>query len=615
MSITLELRQTISHDEVIRWLTQAHYARKDVVTFYGQYSRVGDSITVFPVNSLNPVRIEFLGSSIDVIRQLDEELTKISSITLIPNTVDADGLVFEPEQYLVHIDHGIGQFRTLGMRQVGSFVSHTRSDQNEQGWQPYLILDYANGAELFVPPDQAHKLTHYIGSRAPVLSTLGSQRWQSTRKKVEESLFKLAKELLVIAAQREIHPREPHKIQPDWLAMVSDEFPHTETDDQSKAIADVISDLGKPKPMDRLICGDVGFGKTEVALRAAAAVASTGKQVALLAPTTLLTNQHAALFKERFKNLPVRVEGLNRFASESEQNRIVEDLKNGQVDIVIGTHRLLSHDIAFSNLGLLIIDEEQKFGVKHKEQLKKLRAEVDILTLSATPIPRTLFTGLSGLRDISLIQTPPKKRLAIETKVTKTSDELLVKAVLDEAKRGGQAFILHNDVLTIENRAHHLRQLMPDIRLEVAHGQMSEQRLSNTMTAMIEGKVDCLLTSTIIESGLDIVNANTLIVEKADHFGLSDLYQLRGRIGRGDRQAYAYFFYDVPELSRAAKMRFDALRESQELGSGYSIALRDLEIRGGGNVLGKEQHGNMEAIGLSLYTKLLQATIKKLQKN
>ncbi len=609
----------MSQRDAVTWLDSAHYSLVENLTFYGQYTRRGDTILVWPVNHTVPVRLEFLGDQMEQMREQEDGQIKerITNLVIMPNIVDDDGLRFEPGQYVVHLDHGIGQFRTLAMRQIPKYASNVSvfAEPHKSGdvWMPFLIIDYAKGAELFVPPDAAHKLTHYIGGRAPVLSMLGSKRWATTKKKVEESIFKMSRELLVVAAQRELHQRPPLVLQAEWLNKVSTDFPYDPTDDQYKAIEAVISDLQAARPMDRLICGDVGFGKTEVAIRAAAAVVSAGKQVAILAPTTLLTQQHVATFQERLKSLPVTIKALSRFTPNDEEAQAVLDFSTGRVDVVIGTHRLLQPDIKPKDLGLLIIDEEQKFGVRHKEQLKELRAEVDILTLSATPIPRTLFLGLSGLRDISLIMTPPKKRLPIKTTIARHDDDMMKQAMDVELKRHGQVFVLHNDVMTIENRAREIRAMVPEATVAVAHGQMPEERLSAVMAKMIHSEIDVLVTSTIIESGLDMPNVNTLIVEKADHFGLSDLYQIRGRVGRSDRQAFAYFFHDIPELPLAARQRFTALLESETLGSGYTVALRDLEIRGGGNVLGKEQHGNMEAIGLSLYTKLLQLTVKKLQ--
>lgn len=610
----LVVNETKTLINVQRWLVDCGYEKVDEVKFWGQYSIFGDRLTVYAVNQIYPTKIDFFGNVIERITTCrtpeKTEAEELRQVEFAPNILDADGLRFEPGQYVVHMDHGIGQFRTMGMRE---WQDESLLIKGSGIWSPYLILDYAEGAELYVPPEQAGKLTHYIGGRSPQLSKLGSQRWQTTKKHVEESLFKLARELLEIAAKREIKTRPSYKIQNEWLSLVVDEFPYVETDDQQRAIDAILNDFMNTRPMDRLICGDVGFGKTEVALRAITAAVSAGKQVAVLAPTTLLVEQHFATISERLKGLPIAVAKLSRFVSSELKQKTAEELAKGLVDVVVGTHALLKDGISFKNLALLVIDEEQRFGVRHKEKLKKMRAEIDVLTLSATPIPRTLFSGLSGLRDISLIMTPPAKRLPIKTEIIKKDDEKLVEYVSNEIKRGGQVFILHNDVVSIAARVRVLRQLMPDMRIEFAHGQMPETQLAKTMSKMIAGEIDILVTSTIIESGLDMPNVNTLIVEKADRFGLADLYQLRGRVGRSDRQAHALFFYDVPELTKEAQLRFKALKESEELGSGYNIAIRDLEIRGGGNVLGKEQHGNMEAVGLSLYTKMLKLTVERLK--
>ncbi|MFA6081916.1 MAG: DEAD/DEAH box helicase [Patescibacteria group bacterium] len=611
-NLSLSINQHVTQSDIIRWLNDNCYSRSETISSYGQYSVIGDVIKIFPVNYPNPFQISFYGDLIESMQKYaDDQKTLVDHMNISPNIVDSDELRFEPGQYVVHVDHGIGLFKTLGLRRTDQFVENNLSHRLE--YQPFLIIEYADGGELFVPPEQSGKLTHYVGARHPVLSKLGSQRWQTTKKKIEESLFKMSRELLLIAAKRQIKQRSPLKIQGDWIKLMSDQFPYDETDDQYKAIEAVLSDLSSTRIMDRLICGDAGFGKTEVAVRAAGACASAGYQVAILTPTTILARQHTATFTNRLASLPINIVELSRFVSEKDQQSAIERISSGKADIIIGTHRLLSKDVKFHNLGMLIVDEEQKFGVKHKEAIKHQRAEVDVLTLSATPIPRTLFLGLSGLRDISLIVSPPKKRLPTISKVGKTDEGIIIQALKEEKARGGQSFILHNEVETISNRVDQLRKQLPDHVIKFAHGQMPENQLANTMSEMINGKIDVLVTSTIIENGLDIPNANTLIVEKADHFGLSDLYQIRGRIGRSDKQSYAYFFYAVPELSQLARQRFTALLESDQLGSGYTIATRDLEIRGGGNVLGKEQHGNMEAVGLSLYTKMLQLVIKKMQ--
>lgn len=597
--------------DLVAYLVTANYQRNGSVNYFGQFCELGDRVIVYPINMPHKVSIDFYGNIVETIKVENADNTLAKEITIEPNIIDSDGLRFEPGQYVVHIDHGIGLFKTLGMRETNSFVDKTAvfnrhgKTQINSPWEPFLILEYASGAELFVPPAQASKLTHYIGKRNPALSSLGSKRWEATRKKVEESIFKISRELLAIAAKRQIHERTPYKVNDEWLNIVSSGFPYDETDDQQHAISDVLFDLCRNQPMDRLVCGDVGFGKTEVAIRAAAAVLSAGRQVAVLAPTTILAQQHFGVMSKRFSELPINMGLLSRLVPNDKQKEYIEKLAIGNVDLIIGTHSILQSDVKFKDLGLVIIDEEQRFGVKHKEYFKKLRFDIDVLTLSATPIPRTLFAGLSGLRDISLISTPPKNRLSVDTKVAKHNDEIIVAAINNELKRGGQTFVLHNDVVSINARAEAIRKLLPTARVAVAHGQMGEGSLASIMARTINGEVDVLVTSTIIENGLDIPNVNTLIVEKADHFGLSDLYQLRGRIGRSIKQAYAIFLHENKELTPMALDRFKALQDFDQLGSGYQIALKDLEIRGGGNVLGKEQHGNMEAVGLSLYTKML----------
>ncbi len=608
---------------LIKWLCDVNFERTDRVTTFGQFSVVGDRIKIYPINNRWPLVIDLLGEKVESITILSSPKPKrVSSFTLNPNFLDADGLRFLPGQYVVHLDHGIGLFKGLGL--------HRRLDESDNNpnpyqtdslnllqstddkWDPYLIIEYADGAELFVPPKYSDKITHYIGSRRPVLAKLGSSRWQATKKHVEESLFKLAKELLDVAAKRKKFHRQIYNYSSSWLEMVDRGFPYLPTDDQQKAIDDVLNDLSADYPMDRLICGDVGFGKTEVAIRAATAVISCGKQVVMLCPTTLLAQQHFATFSERLSELPINIAILSRLVPGSEQDETKQKINQGKVDLIIGTHGLLRDDIIYPNLGLLIIDEEQRFGVKDKEHLKKIKIGIDILTLSATPIPRTLFSSLSGLRTISLIQTPPKRRKPIVTEVRLFNSAEMIQLIDREVKRGGQVIVLHNRVSNIQMRTMQLKKALPNLAIDYAHGQMPESRLSAVMSKMIHHGLDCLVVSSIIENGIDLPLANTLIVEEADRFGLADLYQLRGRVGRGDRQAYAYFFYSDKELTKAARQRFKVLTDLTDLGSGYSVALHDMEIRGGGNVLGREQHGNMEAVGLSLYVKLLDFATKKL---
>lgn len=510
----------------------------------------------------------------------------------------------QPGDYVVHVDHGIGRYSGLVQRTV---------DKLER---EYLQIEYADNAQLFVPVHQVDRLTRYVGAdnRAPVLSRLGSADWKNVRSHVKEAVQEVAEDLLELYARRTVI--RGYKFSPDttWQQELEASFPYIETEDQLRVLAEVKSDMESPRPMDRLICGDVGYGKTEVALRAAFKAVSEGRQVAVLVPTTVLAQQHFHTFQERLAAFPVTVEMLSRFRTPQQQKTIVEALGKGQVDILIGTHRLLSGDVQFKDLGLLIIDEEQRFGVTHKEALKQLRTEVDVLTLTATPIPRTLYMALSGVRDISTINTPPEERLPIITHVGPYSPGIVRQAILRELERGGQVFFVHNRVQTIGAMRTHLEKIVPEARIAVAHGQMAEQELSARMEMFTNGEVDILLSTSIIESGLDIPNANTLIVDRADTFGLAQLYQLRGRVGRGAQRAYAYFFRHKrrPPTEDGAQ-RLDTIAENTQLGAGFSIAMRDLEIRGSGDILGARQHGHISAVGFFLYTRLLAEAVKRLR--
>jgi transcription-repair coupling factor (superfamily II helicase) len=506
--------------------------------------------------------------------------------------------------YVVHVDHGIGRFAGLVHRTVDGLA------------REYLAVEYADEAQLFVPVYQADRLTRYVGpdGRSPELSRLGSQEWRSVKTHVKEAVQEVAEDLLNLYAARSVV--QGHAFSPDtvWQQELEASFPYIETDDQVQVLEEVKQDMEASRPMDRLICGDVGYGKTEVALRAAFKAVMDGKQVALLVPTTVLAQQHYHTFQQRLSAFPVEVEMLSRFRTPQQQKDILERLEQGGVDILIGTHRLLSSDVHFKDLGLLIIDEEQRFGVTHKEKLKRLRTEVDVLTLTATPIPRTLYMALSGVRDISTINTPPEERLPVVTHVGPYSKRMVRQAILRELERGGQVFFVHNRVQTIGAMRSHLQQLVPEARLTVAHGQMAENELSERMDQFARGDVDVLLSTSIIESGLDIPNANTLIVDRADTFGLAQLYQLRGRVGRGAQRAYAYFFrHNRKAPTPEGRQRLETIAENTQLGAGFSIAMRDLEIRGTGDILGTRQHGNIAAVGFHLYTRLLAAAVQRLR--
>ncbi len=511
-----------------------------------------------------------------------------------------------PGDYVVHQEHGIGRFEGLVKLNLTGVE------------REYLLIHYAGTDKLYIPTDQLDRVTRFIGmgDAIPALSKLGTSEWTRAKSKVKENVQDVARDLLRLYSQREAevgHAFPPDTEQP-WLQELEDAFPFEETPDQQRAIEEVKSDMEQPRPMDRLVCGDVGYGKTEVALRAAFKAVLDQRQVAILVPTTVLALQHFNTFRDRLKAFPVRVELLSRFRSDKEQKQVLEDLAFGKVDIIIGTHRLLQKDVVFFNLGLLIVDEEQRFGVIHKERLKQMRSEVDVLTMTATPIPRTLHMSLVNLRDMSIIETPPQERLPIRTTIREYDENLVREAILREIDRGGQVFFVHNRVQGIQMIAQKLQQLIPEGRISVGHGQMNEEQLERVMIGFSNGDYDVLVSTTIIENGLDIPNANTIIVNNAAYFGLSQLYQLRGRVGRATQQAYAYFFYNKDaKLTAIQEKRLRAIFEATELGAGFRIAMKDLEIRGAGNLLGAEQSGFMNSVGFDLYCKLLAEAVQELQ--
>lgn len=513
---------------------------------------------------------------------------------------------FQPGDLLVHVDYGIGRFQGLVRRML---------DGTEQ---EYLAIEYANGDVLYVPVHQADRLSRYIGARGqrPAISRLGGTEWQATKSRVRRAVEAVAEDLLELYARRQFSPGFSFSPDGPWQQELEASFPYIETEDQLKVLAEVKQDMESPRPMDRLICGDVGYGKTEVALRAAFKAVLDGKQVAVLVPTTILAQQHFRTFRQRLAPFPTQVEMLSRFRTPAEQREILLRLATGGLDIIIGTHRLLQPDVSFKNLGLVIIDEEQRFGVTHKEFLKKMRTEVDVLTLTATPIPRTLYMALTGARDISTINTPPEERLPIATHVGPYSPRVVRQAILRELERGGQVFFVHNRVQTIGTLRRQVTELVPEARIGVAHGQMPEKELEQRMREFTAGELDVLLSTSIIESGLDIPNANTLIVDRADTFGLAQLYQLRGRVGRGAQRAYAYFFqHRTRGATEEGRQRLDTIAENTQLGAGFNIAMRDLEIRGAGDFLGTRQHGHIAAVGLNLYTRLLSQAIEEIKQS
>ena len=505
-----------------------------------------------------------------------------------------------PGTYVVHIDHGVARF--AGMTRMG----------DESSEQEYLMLEYADSDKLYVPTDQLDRVGSYIGSQdqTPNLTRLGTAEWSRVKERVRESTREIAQELIQLYAERKM--AVGHRFTDDtvWQSELEDSFPFLETPDQLEAIDQVKNDMQQSRPMDRLICGDVGYGKTEVALRAAFKTVSEGMQVAVLVPTTVLAQQHYATLSERLSPYPVNVEVLSRFRTSKEQENVIARMDSGEVDIVIGTHRLLQKDVRFKNLGLVVVDEEQRFGVSHKERFKALRKEVDVLTLSATPIPRTLHMALAGIRDMSIIRTPPEARLPVKTFVSEYSEDIIKEAILRELERGGQVFFLHNRVRTIDQKAAELSELVPEARIVVGHGQMNEDDLESVMTDFGNYKADVLVCTTIIESGIDMPNVNTLLIDRADRFGLSQLYQLRGRVGRGEHRAYAYLLMPAGRrVTETAEQRVEAILEASELGSGFRISMRDMEIRGAGNLLGSAQSGQIHSVGLSLYSQLLEEAV------
>jgi transcription-repair coupling factor (superfamily II helicase) len=511
---------------------------------------------------------------------------------------------FSPGDYVVHLEHGIGRFDGVTRMSI------------EGAEREYALVQYAGSDRVYVPTDQLERLTRYVGSgeSKPHLSKLGGGEWQRTRQRAKAAAADIARELIELYARRRTRPAHAFSEDLPWQGELENSFPYPETPDQMRAVEEVKADMEAPHPMDRLVCADVGYGKTEVAVRASFKAVMDGKQVAVLVPTTILAQQHFETFVERFAAFPVQVEALSRFRTPAQQREILARVATGELDVVIGTHRLLQKDVNFKNLGLLIVDEEQRFGVKHKEQLKRMRESIDVLTLTATPIPRTLHTGLVGIREISVIETPPEGRLPIRTYLQPFDDRLVREALLRELDRDGQVYVVHNKVQTIEAMAEHLRTLVPEARVVVAHGQMDDVLLERVMLSFARQESDVLVCSTIIENGLDIPNVNTIVVNNAHKLGLTQLYQLRGRVGRSANQAYAYLMYprDV-RLSRDASARMEAVFEAQDLGAGFSIAMKDLEIRGTGNLLGAEQSGNATAIGFDLYTRMIGDAVERMR--
>jgi len=630
--IALAVGQELSPQELVRDLVYEGYQYNLTADQPGVYAHRGEIIDVWIPQNQQVTRIRFNPSAIEHISDINATTSAViktlSAVNIIsPDTVplkkttrkkqrDFSFLIdLLPGDYIVHIDHGIGKF--AGLKKI--VITGKEKE--------FFVIEYKENDKLYVPVESADRIDKYIGGGKPTLHRLSGATWMQITQKVKEDVERTAKELIALYAYRTVATAlAAHHDIPEEHEL-ADSFPYDETPDQQQAIIEVLHDLEQSTPMDRLVCGDVGFGKTEVAIRAAFKIVLSGYQVAILAPTTILAQQHYDTFSERLAPFNVSIDVLSRFRSKDQQKKTIRDLKAGTTDIVIGTHRLLSKDIAFRHLGLLIIDEEQKFGVTHKEQIKKIKTNVHVLTLSATPIPRTLHFSLAGVRDMSVISTPPEGRLPIKTIIQPYSDEPIINAIQQEKKRDGQIYYLYNKVETMPSRLKQLQELLPNISIKMAHGQMNEAQLSDIMHQFDIGEIDMLVCSTIIENGLDLPNVNTLIVEDSTKFGLAQLYQLRGRIGRGLRQAYAFFMYhrlgtndtrittngSLMALTEKENKRLEALEEATELGSGFQLAMRDMEIRGVGNILGKAQHGSMRAIGLSLYGRLLAQAVEEIK--
>jgi len=621
-TIKIYKNRHIDPEDLLLRLTAFGYKGCDHTLEEGDFSRRGEIIECFPLNFQSPVRIELYRDKIDRIASYDllsgKRFEDHDAIIMLPikgirprrikkkhdeygdeypinNFID-----IKPGDHVVHTKFGIGIYRGMDRIKVDKkYIDH-------------LVIEYAGRDTLYVPSSDLNLIQKYVTfhKRPPKLQKLGSRSWQRIKRKAQKGVVTFAYELLEMQAKRGALVGHKFSKDTDWQKLLEDAFAYDETPDQAKSAVETKKDMEKPGPMDRLLCGDVGYGKTEVALRAAFKAVMDSKQVCILVPTTILAEQHYNTFRKRMKDFPVRIEMLSRFRTKTEQSIIVDGLKAGTVDIVIGTHRLLSQDIKIKDLGLLIIDEEQRFGVKAKERIKSLKLMVDVLTLTATPIPRTLYMALVGAKNMSVINTPPAKRLAVKTQVVEYTDDFIKRTARKELKRKGQIFFVHNRVRGIEKIANKLKILLPDARIEVGHGRMTERELEKTMLGFIANKIDILVCTTIIESGIDIPNANTIFINRADTFGLADLYQLRGRVGRFTRDAYAYLL--VPKrttLSNDAQKRLSSIQKFSELGSGFKLAMEDLEIRVAGNLLGSEQHGFVEAVGFDLYCRLLKSAI------
>ena len=625
-TLFLEKDLAIRPAEILRRLTDFGYERSHTVSGQGLFAVRGGIIEVWPINTEKPYLIEFAGNIIETIKEREEKPAEVR-LPFYRSRTSIEKL--SPGSYVVHVDHGIGIYR--GLTRTFSNQARTHADK-------YYLIEYApprpnaGPDKLFVPITQKNRLSPYVGFETPRIHRLGGTIWQKTTRRIREDAQKMAQELMELYKKRAEAKRSPYMGDATMEKELRHTFAFTETPDQLRAEKEIMHDLSDQHPMDRILCGDVGFGKTEVALRAALRVITSGQQVALLAPTTVLAAQHEKTFNDRISDrLPITATMLSRLTSPRERKHILAGLKNGSIDCAIGTHRLLSSDIHFKNLGLVIIDEEQRFGVKQKEYFKNLRAEVDILSLSATPIPRTLSLALTKLRAISRLDTPPPDRLPIDTFILPYSEKTIARAIAHEIRRGGQIYFLHNRIETMDAIKEKIKNCLSDRHpklhegsrkdsspaaqndtlIGIIHGRMKEKEIIQIMNQFREKKINILIATTIIENGLDISSANTLIVDDATRLGLAQAHQLRGRIGRSATKAFAYFLYNSRHLTEKSAERLEALKEYSELGQGYEIALRDLEIRGAGNVLGREQSGAINKVGLNLYCQILSEAIEK----
>ncbi len=618
--IFLEAGKNQDFMQMLRKLDEMGYEKVFKVSEPGEFSQKGGIVEIFPINILNVVRLDFLGNNLETIQVLDIKISdEQKSKTLLTKKLKSQKLFSDLKNlkvgdYLVHLDHGVGKFVGIETLKTENPKSQRIDDRPffeiKKTDDEFYVLEYAQNDKLFVPVGLERKLSRYIGFADPTPSRLASAMWQNVKRKIKEDVEKLAKELLQLYSQKEIVTRAPYINDSELEAQLRAGFLYQETPDQLSAMEDIEKDLALAKPMDRIVCGDVGFGKTEIAMRTAFLAGINGRQAAIICPTTILASQHYQNFKKRFAKLPFKVALLSRLQSKKEQKKILEEIKEGKIDIVIGTHRVLSNDIIFKNLQLLIIDDEQRFGVKQKEKLRAKNPALDLLSLSATPIPRTIYLALSSFKNISLMQTPPQGRSAIHTNILPYNKNKIREAIETELARGGQVYFLHNRVETIEKTKTALHKLIPTAKIGAIHGRMNEKQIVKIMDDFSTGKTNILVATTIIENGIDLPNVNTIIIEDASRLGLSQAYQIRGRVGRSHIKSFAYLFYPK-KLTPIAQQRLKALGEAKELGAGYQIALRDMEIRGAGNILGKEQSGSINKIGLNLYCQMLAESVEK----